>query len=61
MKAMLLHCRWEGDACTCTTPDGTKIKLPISGAIMCGGEMRGDDDVDEIVSDVLARIAAERK
>jgi hypothetical protein len=33
-RAMLLSCRCEGSACTCTTPDGEKVKLP--GTISAG-------------------------
>jgi hypothetical protein len=66
-KAMLLHCRCDGDACNCTTPSGEQVRVKLPGTIVCRSRDSavyvGEDDVDvdEIVADVIARIAKGRQ
>jgi hypothetical protein len=61
-RAMLLHCRCEGDACTCKTPDGEKVKL--SGMISAGkyrdGSSTASSDARVALSPIQAAAQSER-
>jgi hypothetical protein len=55
-RAMLLHCRCEGDACTCKTPDGEKAKL--SGMINAGKYRDGSSTASSDARVALSPIQA---